>query len=502
MRLIIVTFFTLLCSFQALATVAKAFSFSSKLQESEKPYACTATLIKIQGQCHLLTNNHCVENKKDFKIDHLEKYSPVGLIKVSRRLDLAILSFNSKDLQLECRNLEEISLAEYETAVSPELVKVFAVTGFVNNRAITKFTSGVSWETGFGASQVFYKYMLGSCLYFWHASNIDIVPGMSGSPVISNRGAFLGLATKYVDFQSSALLIPTPMILGALKDEIEDLPEMELGNFIDNSFYDSGNEHGGAGNEHGGAGNEHGGAGGEANPVDLSSFRAPNEGVLVDNRIILGFISRNGFFTKDIYHQIDGREDYQIKLTELGYLPGKKHGKLISRPIDGYPELQIRNKILERMDGYYYLESENDLVAKPFNQNYVTYQFNPKKSRGTEELERRTSVLMVDVNSKKNSLTIEGQGLKINFKVSYSSDFKQVLLSRDNVTLVCENRQLLKLICHNEDIEFSLSVSSSLPSRVLKYRLSYKDNFKDGPGISYWFGAISASDEPDEWRKK
>ena len=194
----------------AYATTAKVFSFSSKLKNSGNGYECSATMIKHQGKCHLLTNNHCVENKKDFKINFLksstmnisnylaeqfptrEDISPINisLLKVNPRLDLAILNYTSEELKKECEDLKNISLNGYENDVNSNLEKVFAATGIVNNSPIMKFTSDMPWDNGIGPSQVVYDYQLGDGAFFLYVSDFEIIPGMSGSPVISYGGNF------------------------------------------------------------------------------------------------------------------------------------------------------------------------------------------------------------------------------------------------------------------------------------------------------------------------
>jgi hypothetical protein len=530
---------------QSRGELAKVFSFSSKIKNSDKAYSCTATLINYQGQCHLLTNNHCVENKSDFKInflkndmlkgsfDELESYSKqyavsddtspisVTLKKVNHRLDLAVLTYNSKRIDNECSSIDPISLVDYNDGIDPQLVKTFVATGVVNNKPMIKFTSALSWaKGGFGATQVFYKYALGGGLYFWHVSDIDIIPGMSGSPIVNNINAFIGLASKYVDFQSSALIIPTPMILDVLDNKVLDLPEIDQVNYKNNIINDAGNEHGGAGNEHGGAGNEHGGAGNEhggagnehggagGNPTNgnLQSFRAPDEGILVNNEILLGFTSKDGILGKTYYHQIDGHDEYQIKINNPVYLSDLalkgKINSMIKRPANGFPELDLRKKLLERLDGFYYLESKNGQSARPFNQKKVQFLLNPKAPRGMEELERKTTVLMLDIDSKKNKFTIESEHLNLSLDITFSADYKQVYLTKDKVKLVCENKHLLKLVCSGEGVEFSVSLNHTAQSRYVKYRLAYNDIIEGYPGINYWFGAVGAAPNPEAWRIK
>ena len=508
----------------AYATTAKVFSFSSKLKNSGNGYECSATMIKHQGKCHLLTNNHCVENKKDFKINFLksstmnisnylaeqfptrEDISPINisLLKVNPRLDLAILNYTSEELKKECEDLKNISLNGYENDVNSNLEKVFAATGIVNNSPIMKFTSDMPWDNGIGPSQVVYDYQLGDGAFFLYVSDFEIIPGMSGSPVISYGGNFIGMATKYVDFQSSSLLIPTPMIIKFIEGKIEEMPEADLSNFQINSLNNAGNEHGGAGNEHGGAGNEHAGAGNGLNEVGLSSFRAPEEGILINNKIVLGFTSKAGFPSKIYYHQIDGMDDYQTKVNDSSYIhlsrEGGKFAQFITREVNDYPEINIRKKIIERMDGYFYLDFSNEVGAAPFNQKYLSFVPNPKALRGLEKVGNLMTLLSVDLNSKKKQLIIEGQGVHHTFNLSYSIDYKQIFLTNQNHKLVCENKNLLKLICKDDKMELSLSVNNTSKYKHVKYRLAYKENFRGMESFAYRFGTIGATDVPEKWR--
>jgi hypothetical protein len=527
MKFLLLLLFMILIDGEAHASVAKVFSFSSKINGSKNLYSCTATLIKYKGQCQLLTNNHCVENKSDFKISSLKmkinansrqrieyanQYStneninslPVTLKNANHRLDLAVLNFDNQNegLSQECDAIDEVSSDDYFRDIFSHLVKVFVVTGIVNEAPMLKFTSDLPWDQGYGATQVFSDYDLGDHLYFSYVSDLDIVPGMSGSPVVNNEGVLVGLATKYVDLQSTALIIPLPMMLGVLTGEIKDLPEVDLGNFKNNSMNDAGNEHGGAGNEHGGAGS----SGASLNKTTILEFRAPDEGILINNEIVLGFTSKDGPFSKTYYHQIDGRDEFQTKVNKKNYLSSLeltgKIGSFISRPVNGYPDIKVREKLLERMDGFYYLEERLEFASKPFNQKHAFYYVNPKNPEALASTEKATSVLMIDVDSKKNKISIESEKLNVSFDVTYSADNKQIFLSNDKLKLTCDNRHLLKLICSNSAVEFSLSVNNTSMRRVLKYRLAYNDQLFGVMGFTYWFGSVSPTDDPAGWRKR
>jgi hypothetical protein len=227
----------------------------------------------------------------------------------------------------------------------------------------------------------------------------------------------------------------------------------------------------------------------------LEYFREPAEGILQGSKIILG-IGAN---------QIDGQNDF-AKLKSGGQTQ-------ISRPQNGYPDLKIRKNILQRLSGTY--RSVEDMMKTSDEHSVTSIYYKPSSASpfGVERimyghsqykmiLDSDAKFLILDIDAPENLGIMQGStlveavyhtpGISMKWAIEISDDAKTVTL-KDTSTqqvLVCDNRHYLKLICSNQQMEFSISNSGPNENQA-RFRLAQTIATRQGAWIQYLFNNYS-----------
>lgn len=209
----------------------------------------------------------------------------------------------------------------------------------------------------------------------------------------------------------------------------------------------------------------------------------PEEGVVFkgdQTKVLLGLMIHNPRYGT-YYEQIDNKHDYHKKCEECDNRSFKPFSMQITRKVDDYPNLQLRKEILERLAGEY------------ANRYYtITRSHNITFKKSTHSIEGKSIIEpTVVINSDQKTIFLDVPSHKKVYKVSFSKDYKTVYLhDQDNNKLMCDNRNLLKLICRNQNTELNLSLDSSLNKNLrFKYALETEDSL-----INYSFGYLRGSD--------
>jgi hypothetical protein len=230
----------------------------SKLEESvffiqslkdSRAVNCTATLLNVDGSCHLVSNEHCTldgEGRTNLYLgssfcrmeEYWESYwalaagncqaVPLTIKKVDIAKDL-VAFYLPRQLDEECQQspvlTNEWVFKDDSTHQSPNRdFEAVAALGFVNGIYQESFTGRKNWLAhSLFSSAPIKRYYLAPDFYLYLALEVGIVPGMSGGISITNRGKVLGLTARFVPFQERSFIVPINDVLNFLKT-----PQVEL----------------------------------------------------------------------------------------------------------------------------------------------------------------------------------------------------------------------------------------------------------------------------------
>ncbi|MGE3609512.1 MAG: hypothetical protein AB7I27_07990 [Bacteriovoracaceae bacterium] len=495
---------------------------------------CSATLLKFQDGCHLITNAHCFKSYDDYAViaaggkegfgeheydlrlgsshkksayDFFYRSDDVfwNLTKIKKRFitkDLTELNL-TESLQKQCDELKVIDLKKTER-LGRKALPLAGIGFFMSAETIT-FSQDIPWAKGKGKTLPdIYSSSL-NLEKFYQIPNLVTFRGMSGGLIIDEDKNPLAIITRHIPYQQETYAIGLSEVEKFVSEEFEPtplLPELFLAS-NPLAFQDNKGEFVGE-NAHGNGGESEKLAG-----AKLSLLRLPLEGVIDPFNPKQIILNKCG-------HQIDGYDDY---------LHQKSCIDSISRDADGYPSEDIREKILERMfgnltnkniygEGQRLLFYQNEQFLDQWHKLAVgqtrntvligsshffihSKSVNMKRTFDGEKLEAQSETVVkiyfsLDDDSKKLIAVVE------HAKESLISDRPYLEMTYTN--LECDNRNFLKLICfdQNDKVEFSLS-RNEVNSNSIDFRLAIRSGLMLGnlPGkelITYNFGKLT-SDE-------
>lgn len=465
-------------------------------QEDGGETRCTATLIKLDdGVCHLLTAYHCVPGTNAPAVFLQEAPIAVQVLKRDSLLDLAELS--NPLPESSCSGLSPISTLSLNDVLAEKNLALVA-QGFVDHDRLHDTYSQNNPQEGISQARL-YQHGPSADEVFFEFSELKIIPGMSGGIVFeSHSKQVLGLISHLVPFQKLAYVVPVSVLRSFLETGTNrvraDDDAFKLWHMINGAIVSGDNSQVGGGNNSPAAGritNFNGYVRSLTKP-----FQEPEEGVTLQNshQILLAV---NGV-------QIDGGDDYYLKYSPIA----AQHPTLITREVGDYPELSVRQGLLERLKGSYvtgtnpvgdatlYVEAHD--VAEGFKEtanaqapvqiqvspeeHLITFHFLPFNLKST--LDSGDTIAM-----KENVLK---------FFISVSDDAKTIYatdLANPKQYFACDNNNYLKLICADDTgLGFSLSLSQGGPSGVLSYRFAHMAATPDAKLlVNYYYGKLGAS---------
>ncbi len=526
--------------------------------------SCTATMLNVDGQCRLVTNAHCFPGNEggavlmmnptinfpehlydpealtnastrssyDFFTTSVDRQMVVGSARLLKRFvskDLAELAVGEELRQQYCADLRPIDPRAWRN-LGRERAS-YAALGFFMATATATFTNDRPWRSG--RDRITLEPFASSLNLreFFRAHTLTAYQGMSGGLIIDGRERPVGIIARHVPYQEETFLIGMGEVvrfLGEAQEPTPPHPEIfGLGNHLnfhsnndrptgENDHGNGGeNDHGNGGeNDHGNGGeNDHGnGAGTRARAASLSLLRLPAEGV-VDPRnprqIILARCGR----------QIDGYADY---IATLGC-----QGPVVTRPVDGLPSDSVRRGLAERLLGNF----QGRILRGNTSRLYYFDASSIGQSGAWRKIARGPVRSLLQVRG--NELRFYKQSRDFNFIFNWERipdwdhGFNLTLLPLpdgrlqvwaryhlqtplpggrtrmrlENAQLSCDDRNHLKLICHDRqgNFEFSLSKKAADATK-LEYRIAYRTgvNVSNHPGfalIDYFYGELDVNDQ-------
>jgi hypothetical protein len=424
----------------------------------------------------------------------------VSVLAFDRSKDLALLEVPLEVKLGGCKELNELWMVNEEKITTKPTSIV--LSGFTTNHKSGKphvkvwHTRGTQFKSGlinhkplFMPSKIKKETStLENIDQFIVVDDIQMLPGNSGGTAHTSKGLFVGVTTRFHPTQDKVYIIPASDVVEyALYPtqseetvDIKNTTEQVGGNGGTDGGGNGGTDGGGNGGTDGGGnggtdgggngGTDGGGNGGTDGGGNGGTDGGGNGGT--DGTGCVAFGSKNIFeepyegylneFGKVVLaiggNQIDGSDD----------LKDHSEGLVIQRDADGYPSLEIRKGILERLSGNY-----------PFNSSSKRYSKNDDHVLGWEEVSyglgksflevgpKRiivTKNIHVEYDSKSDSPSSIALNLKtekrFDFKVQASPDYKTITLKSKKESLTCDNRNYLKLICSGEKGSFSISLDS------------------------------------------
>ena len=482
--------------------------------------ACSASLIKVDGTCAMVTNRHCAIQADDtvsLITDH-DTQIPAGMlvlfglhpegkdpanvttVKVLKKdgvYELAQLEVPEAIEKAYCPLIQEAGDGENqrEGVDGIKHADSFASLAYLAGKPVVHYVDDMPWEQAQAPTETkFVQTGLDDYAVLLQASGLEIIPGMSGGLVINARKKVVGVNAQFIQFQDTGFIVPLATIAHFLKASTRMHESGDINKHaVSATHIASLNAAANAGaNGHGNSGgNGHGNSGGlidsrfdVAEPLTL--FREPDEGIpdpTNAGQLILGVGPS----------QIDGIDDFRMH-------PPTGADRVVSRPLNSYPNESVRASLLNRLDGFYWMSQQST------DDRHILYIKNPDSPLGWSIAVQGRSALEIDVNSSKkqiyvtisqNYLTPRGKPLELSASPSSSllysyvpsGDSKTIQLKLPGGKIVlCDNRHYLKLICSGEDSEFSLS-RSELTGEI-KYRLTQKLSLGGKEYIDYQFGTL------------
>ncbi|HUP58533.1 MAG TPA: hypothetical protein VM598_13835 [Bdellovibrionota bacterium] len=441
-----------------------------------------------------------------------------------------------EELRARCDSLEPVKQRSFLEHLAE--MASYVTIGYVDGRPTSNFSDELPWSGGFSFSDIdSHPRGPGRGESFYEITELRMLPGMSSGPTFTHKGELLGINSELVISQQRAFVVPLSFIWDFVHGHVAPeqpsagweqkfAPEPGRNGQRPGAGGNNGHAGGGEGNNgHAGGGQ---GAGGRAAPSALAIFREPDEGRPLPGSpglILLGVRDR----------QIDGTNDYAIHFAPHAERLSAKD--LVLRPADGFPEEKIRKKLLERLDGFFgppYVQA-NGTRGMQKNRHFM-YSRLPTSSESWLPGMVGSSLVHLDVDSRKRRITfylwqhdLSAQGAPglvqsrncelalqlgialvgcsegsrfLSFIVDQSPDGREIRLVHPKLTLTCENRHYLKLICTGQGTELSLSADRARGPAELSYRATWA--FGNGirpPGIHYFFGKLREEDDQGTRRK-
>jgi hypothetical protein len=487
---------------------------------------CTTSIVKIDGQCVMLTNHHCApEASVNLVLPEVpgadNRDLRVNVIKRDAMLDIAQLEMPREISQLTCPSLRDHSSDDGRGLEDGHTARVALMSvGNLGGERFLNFSADIRWDTmrsGLSRLSV-YRISNQPTDYYYRATDIDIFPGMSGGYVLDQEAKFVGLHAHYIPFQGIAFLIPPRAIAASLNSPVKFRERLSPADFgrgdtwrdnnrrllsdssrTHNALRPAGaNSHGDPGaNSHGDPGaNSHGdpGANSHADPQAGSliaraflTAQEPLEGVIdpEDPQTVLLGIGTSS---------VDGYDDF-ARLSTNG-------DHRITRPAgdDGYPDLKVRQSLFDRLQGRYQSAAPKD----PESWDYL-YLSDARSPIGWSRLASGHPAMTVVIDPRAREITFRSTGYSLNgtdgtthsvpaihvrMNWQQTVDGKSITLSARNVDapndprygaeLVCKNQNYLKLLCSAGPYFFSLAL----------------DDIKRGH-LSYRYGAVTTVENRD-----
>jgi hypothetical protein len=509
------------CLHPSLATAAQASAVSTSnaavfiinATQGSSSIDCTATMLRLEGRCALVTNKHCVANGvSEVNLTGAEqtRYTQGGFgvfpsraeiragahpitLKVLARSTIYDLAQLELSPQMKAMFCESGRLVDQKAVLPLKIARPHFYTnvrsiGFANGLPQLKYTGDSPDMTRVIGFEQVSEHEQDVLLTL---PDLDIIPGMSGGATLAQNGSIIGINAHYIPLQSTGFAIPLATVHdflsreGATADQSPSaLPNNRLNPTGGNSHADPGT-------------NSHGDP--STHKDDLHALIEPDEGYPLPDRPDTLLLGVSGA-------QIDGRDDFQLRYQSV---KGDPSLNLVTREKSGYPEYSVRKKLLDRLAGTYLFHG-----SLGYGSHFVFFKENQEGSAWKKILTGST-MFRVSVNADDGLITFQigGHTLEkpgdlwlgaasasakdafIKFKTEFSDDAKTIHLTAIEgappFVLTCDNRNYLKLICTNSDTAFSLSLSST-SARIMKFRSSKQ--FKDQAGqsyVNYLFGSLS-----------
>lgn len=494
---------------------------------------CNATLFSIEGenvsQCHWITAAHCVSHQKLLphlfveQINHQPSLAPVTVKKIDVTMDLAELEIKNQDPSL-CLQSQIIN---HRRPSDQNILnnKIFALFAIEQNKLEAKFSNDHDWN--FGYSPGFLNSVstsLPSLSHLIQVKYIDVKPGMSGALLYGygSEQPSLGILLQFEPHKKIGYFISINNVYEflikkniSINNKYSDLSNVVTWVADKNGYLPTGE------NSHMDTNKGEENASIDIKIEPLKRFRAVSEGFPLNDQIIL--LAANG-------QQIDGQRDFIERYKKID------HPKIVTRPKSGYPDFQIRKNILNGnnllKNGFSFFLKDKVLHSVRLNGNYkmtgfknddefyasqyhILYSLNDSldewpltQLQGSDLIYEITiDKNMIKFHSARHPLNPPGGKLykstyypeedvweeTLTFQVvkpTQNDNYEKIYLleTSNHELLTCENRHYLKLICHNENWELSLSLSDSIKG-TLEYQLAYWASKKHRL-VHYRFGEV------------
>lgn len=443
---------------------------------------CTGTVVRspVTYTCHLLTDAHCTITDSLWKVNGVEDSI---VVQKDHARDLAELQLTDATREM-CKSISPFKTqGAYELSQSANHLSILRVrNGLTEIRSSlqnlhTVSTRGVTREV----------YSLGG-IDDLVVENIYGDRGFSGGPVFEKDGTLIGIFKRFTANETINVITTTREVQEFLSfpDHEGQPPLIDPKSLSESCPQVPPNRYsnGGGNTQTGGkGGNSQGGGSGNSGETELftrqwETFREPKEGVLdpTCKKIVL---ARGNA-------RIDGQEDYE-RLRSLIHFPW------IERPHDNYPDLKIREQILDRFLGEYrnlnLFTMDKHAVGKGRvdHAGFYRLRLSIKKVGADYEIALRNPIYYVmppDLNTR----NLDHSGIAVTYKAKLLDDAKTVELTAKNQRLLCVNDNYLKLICEGSGVQFSLSRpytrSSDLRLRITTYQPD------ESPYILHSFGTM------------
>ena len=514
--------------------------------ESESDVKCSATLIKHNDSCRLVTNAHCIEDdqshltikgedlnhinsrshsrdfiaysteeQKAIRLNYEKQFfgaispSQLSLKKINRTMDLAELNLNP-ELEAKCAHLDNI-----HPNTSNNQSDQLSVIGYTtlkdredpSPRVWYPHESQIKQDGLFIPETQFNKIEADLCGldYMIELNELPMIWGQSGGAIVNTKGDLQCISTQFNPSQDKTYCIGVDQLIKFFTKE-QNLSQCHsdknTSENIGNGGKNGGNggknggnggknggnggKNGGNGGKNGGNGGKNGGNGGKNgnSKVNCLSHEEYYEYFVEPDEGIQTLVNEIDAVVLNIGgNQIDGHDDFKA-------FHGT--GEMIVRPIDENLDFSQRNKILERLSGEFEFNStyKSSFVR---NDSYLTnwqkLSNSELKSKVTISDNELTIVISEHTNSVLNELlptrsVFTKRETTQRYQIEVSDDANQVLLKSPLRTLTCENKHYLKLICSGEDREFSISLDNTQKEGA-HFRYSKK---LDMLSVDYFYG--------------
>lgn len=387
-------------------------------QNSQSPLFCSATLIKKDNICRLLTAAHCLDNqaqKVTVRGHNKAVLAQADVVAIDRSKDLAWLKSNT--INNHCSQIQEVG--DQRMFGRENHYSRYFSYGVTNSGLIQLDL----WEKTKSAGPLKTKTVVKGqpgLEYTIAIKPLELVKGMSGGVLTDDRGDFLGINSQYEPSKDTSYFIPVEEVVKYLQSptDLRSLPVQGMQRFENVG-----------GNNHGNSND------GKKSASWRDQIKEMDEGVVEsDGRVLIG---RGGF-------SVDGVDKWA--LTQKMVNP-------IYREADGYPRLEIRQNILKRLNGIF--RSRATSIDMKFLDIAGT-TLNPTGVQLQHSLHVQVSSSTIKVYFP-FGLDLKSAPVTVGWSVQFSQDYKTITLTNPQSKLVCNNNNYLKLICRSEDEELTIS---------------------------------------------